>query len=110
VGYQMVGLTAVPLPLAATDEAEFKLLEDWLKSYKPDEIFSSADSADSAVHDATKGAKALINNKALRIIPNDQEKRMGMVKWTYSAFKELETPDWKEYATEQGKEMSNMKA
>lgn len=100
----------VPLPLAASDEDEFKLLEEWLNSYKPHEIFNSVDSSHSATRDATLGAKALITNKALRIIPNDQEKRMGMVDWTYRGFKELKTPDWKEYGIEQGKEISNMKA
>jgi xylulose-5-phosphate/fructose-6-phosphate phosphoketolase len=87
-------LTVVPLPLAATDDDEFALLGEWLESYKPHEIFDTdVTSAHPGAHDATLGAKALIDNKALRIILN-----------------ELKTPDWKKYGIEQGKEMSNMKA
>lgn len=100
----------VPLPLAAKDDEEFKILEEWLNSYKPHEIFHSANASDSAANDPTLGAQNLIDKKALRIIPNDREKRMGMVDWTYRGFKELKTPDWKEYGIEQGKEFSNMKA
>lgn len=104
-------LTSVPLPLAATDDDEFALLGEWLESYKPHEIFNTdVTSTHPGAHDATLGAKALIDNKALRIIPNDQERRMGMVDWTYRGLKELKTPDWKKYGIEQGKEMSNMKA
>jgi xylulose-5-phosphate/fructose-6-phosphate phosphoketolase len=84
---------------------------EWLNSYKPHEIFNTdISSAHSAAHDSTLGAKALIDNKALRIIPDDQQRRMGMVDWTYRGLKELKTPDWKKYGVEQGKELSNMKA
>lgn len=45
-----------------------------------------------------------------KILPKKDRLRMGQVKDTYDGFKPLETPDWREFLTPKGEEMSNMKA
>jgi xylulose-5-phosphate/fructose-6-phosphate phosphoketolase len=53
----------VPLPAAATDDEQFKLLEEWLKEYKPEELFDlKITSADSRAHDSTHKSEALIDS------------------------------------------------
>lgn len=70
----------VPLTSAATDDEEFRMLEDWLRSYKPHELFSiETSNASSGAHEPAKKALDLISEKALRIIPKTQQRRMGMV-------------------------------
>ncbi|WVR07520.1 hypothetical protein IAU60_004562 [Kwoniella sp. DSM 27419] len=89
--------SAVPLPAAAKDDKEFELLEQWLKSYGPDELFHTE-------------AAGIIDEVALRIIPQDQQKRMGMVDATYRGFQPLDTPDWKDFTHKLDEPVSNMKA
>lgn len=90
-------ILAVPLPAAATDPAEFDLLEEWLRSYKPEELFHP------------DGAR-ILDEKALRIIPKNHQFRLGQVKATYAGFTPLTSPDWKPFAHEKGTIVSNMKA
>lgn len=87
----------MPLPAAKTDDDEFNLLIKWLKSYKPDELFHPDN-------------ENIIDDTIKRIVPKNPKHRLGQVKATYAGFTELKTPDWKPFATEKGKEMSNMKA
>jgi xylulose-5-phosphate/fructose-6-phosphate phosphoketolase len=87
----------VPLPLAASDDNEFGLLEDWLQSYNPEELFHP-------------DSDNLIDNVATRIIPKNPSHRMGQVKATYAGFTPLVSPDWKPFAHDKGKVVSNMKA
>lgn len=73
------------------------MLIDWLKSYKPDELFHP----DKAV---------LFDEKVTRILPKATKCRMGMNKYAYDGFQPLKTPDWRKYLKEQGTEQSNMRA
>jgi xylulose-5-phosphate/fructose-6-phosphate phosphoketolase len=101
----------VPLPGAATDDTQFKLLKEWLASYKPEELFNRDLSSDaSAAHESHTAAKELIDERALRIIPKNQQKRMGMVDEAYRGFKKLEAPKWQDFGVERGEEISNMKS
>jgi xylulose-5-phosphate/fructose-6-phosphate phosphoketolase len=101
----------VPLPAAATDEGEFGLLTKWLESYNPKHLFNT-DVKNSSTQAHAMGATAdgVIDNKALRIIPKDQKRRMGMVDETYRGFIPLETPNWKDFSHPADKSVSNMKA
>nr|XP_018261529.1 phosphoketolase [Kwoniella dejecticola CBS 10117]OBR83687.1 phosphoketolase [Kwoniella dejecticola CBS 10117] len=90
----------VPLPEAAKNEKEFKLLQDWLKSYGPDELF----------HTQVESTSGIIDDVALRIIPKDQQRRMGMMDATYRGFQPLKAPDWKEFTHKIDEPVSNMKA
>ncbi|WVO23080.1 uncharacterized protein IAS62_004425 [Cryptococcus decagattii] len=87
----------VPLPKAGAEGEEFELLKKWLRSYGPEELFHIE-------------AKGIIDSKALRIIPKDQQRRMGMVNATYRGFIPLKTPEWKEYGHDVEEKVSNMKA
>jgi len=87
----------VPLPEAATDATEFDLLQEWLKSYKPEELFHP-------------DAEVLIDEKVTRIVPKNPNSRLGQVKATYAGYTQLSSPDWKPFAHEKGTVISNMKA
>jgi xylulose-5-phosphate/fructose-6-phosphate phosphoketolase len=101
----------VPLPSVVKSEDEFKLLVEWLESYHPKELFDTEVKSDQThTREAISKASGIIHESALRIIPKDMSRRMGMVEETYRGFKPLNTPDWKDFGTEQGEEMSNMKA
>lgn len=101
----------VPLPKAGDEGEEFELLKKWLHSYGPEELFHvEVDSNTSQAHEAVNKAKGIIDSRALRIIPKDQQRRMGMVNATYRGFIPLKTPEWKEYGHDMEEEVSNMKA
>jgi hypothetical protein len=54
-------------------------LVDWLKSYKPEELFNAeVDSDRREAHHQGRMADGIISEKALRIIPKNQKHRMGM--------------------------------
>lgn len=51
-----------------------------MHSYGPEELFHvEVDSNTSQAHEAVNKAEGIIDGKALRIIPKDQQRRMGMV-------------------------------
>ena len=83
----------VPLPAAATDDQQLKLLNQWLASYKPHELFKSDGSPNEIV---------------TSIIPEKPEMRMGQRRETYAGYIPLEVIDWKKYAVEAGSEASCM--
>ncbi|KAL1744164.1 XFP N-terminal domain-containing protein [Schizophyllum fasciatum] len=85
----------VPLPKAKTDQAQLTALNDWLRHYKPQELF-----------DAQTGVPV---PEVLSIIPTNDEKKMGMRKETYKAYQPLQTPKWQTLAVEKGGEESCMK-
>ncbi|GAO46483.1 phosphoketolase [Saitoella complicata NRRL Y-17804] len=84
----------VPLPTAKTDDEEFKLLDSWLKSYGPEELFNEDG---SPIQDA------------LQIVPDIHEMRMGQRKETYANWRALDVPDFKTRAVEKGEQTSPMK-
>jgi hypothetical protein len=76
---QLLILT-VPLPEVATDKKQFALLEEWLQSYKPNELFDTSLTSDASVaYNGASKASGLVSDVALRIIPTDHRRRMGMV-------------------------------
>ena len=83
----------VPLPAAGTDDTQLKLLNEWLSSYKHEELFNK----DGTVKDIVTS-----------ILPEDPELRIGQRKETYAGFTPLEVADWKKFAAERGTEASCM--
>ena len=83
----------VPLMDATKDPGELDQLQDWLKSYKPEELFTKEGSVVEAI---------------LRTIPNDDTKKLGQQLGTYDAHEPLNVPDWKKYALMKGKSASCM--
>lgn len=86
----------VPLPKAKTDKAQLDLLTEWLRHYEPQELF-----------DAQTGEPV---PEVLSIIPQSNEKKMGMRKETYRAYQPLTTPNWQIHSAEKGGEASCMQA
>ncbi|KAG5647371.1 hypothetical protein DXG03_000439 [Asterophora parasitica] len=84
----------VPLPEAKTDAEELGLLQKWLQSYHPKELFNKDGSPVDAILD---------------IIPDDG-KKLGLRKEAYDSYKPLNTPDWRKYTVNVGEQESCMKA
>ncbi|KAF8575549.1 D-xylulose 5-phosphate/D-fructose 6-phosphate phosphoketolase [Ramaria rubella] len=83
----------IPLPNAADDDEEFHLLNSWLTSYKPRELF---DKHGAPIPDI------------LSIIPKHDDKKMGQRHEAYADYKHLDVPDWKKFAVEKGSQQSCM--
>jgi xylulose-5-phosphate/fructose-6-phosphate phosphoketolase len=83
----------VPLPAAATDDAQLDLLNKWLSSYKPTELFNKDGSPKDIV---------------TQILPEKQDLRMGQRKETYMGYTPLKVPDWRTYCVPRGSEQSCM--
>jgi len=83
----------VPLPAAATDDEQLAMLNQWLDSYKPAELFNEDGSP-----------KEIVTS----IIPEDPNLRMGQKKETYAAHVPLKVPDWKHFGVTAGTEASCM--
>lgn len=76
------------------DDGELEQLQEWLSSYKPNEIFNKDGSP---------------NKTILDILPGKAENRLGQRKVTYDNHEPLKMPEWKPYAVEKGSEASCMK-
>ena len=64
----------------ALTAAQLEALNDWLKHYRPQELFDGETGA------PVKGV--------LSVVPEREEKRMGMRRETYDAYRPLKTPEW----------------
>ncbi|KAJ5507747.1 hypothetical protein N7527_009890 [Penicillium freii] len=84
----------VPLPKAKTDKEELDLLQGWLSSYKPEELFTS----NGDVIDEIKS-----------VIPTEDKKKLGQRIEVYNSYKPPKLPDWKPFCTEKGSHTSAMK-
>lgn len=69
-------------------------LQDWLSSYKPDELFQE----NGDVIDEVK-----------LIIPKEHSKRLGQRPEAYKGLEKVSVPDWKPFAVEKGSQESSMK-
>jgi xylulose-5-phosphate/fructose-6-phosphate phosphoketolase len=85
----------VPLPAAKTDSEELELLERWLESYVPRELFDAVGQPISEV---------------LGVVPDNDEKKLGMRAEAYKSYHPISTPDWTRYAVKYGHQASCMKA
>ncbi|KAK0188698.1 phosphoketolase [Armillaria mellea] len=85
----------VPLPNAKTSDEELAALQTWLKSYKPEELFTKEGSPIEEI---------------LSIVPIETEKRLGQKKESYKAYVPLDLPEWSDLGVKKGSEESCMKA
>ena len=83
----------VPLMAAKKDPGELEQLQEWLKSYKPEELFTDEGGVVEAI---------------LKIIPNNASKRIGQQLGTYDAHEPLNIPEWKKYTLKKGESASCM--
>ena len=77
----------MPLPNAKTDELERDMLQSWLRSYKPNELF---------------GLDGVPNSAILSVIPKEECKRLGMREEAYRAYTPLDVPDWRKFVVKKG--------
>lgn len=85
----------VPFPGAKTSAGELAGLQTWLKSYRPNELFT---------------AEGVPVPEVLSIIPQAAEKRLGQKAESYKAFQPLQVPEWSQFCVKQGTQESCMKA
>ena len=83
----------VPLPNAKKDATEREILQEWLRSYGPKELF---------------GSDGIPNSNILSIIPKEEGKRLGMREEAYKAYTPLEVPDWRKFGVAKGSSQSPM--
>lgn len=83
----------VPLPAAKKDDEELGILEKWLKSYKPEELFSEDYTPKQDVKD---------------VFPDDSL-RMGMRKETYGNYNPLSLAEWQDFSVKEQEDASPMK-
>ena len=84
----------VPIPDAGTDPEGLRILQTWLSSYKPGELFAD-------------DGKPI--NEILSIIPEDEGRRLGQIEEIYAGRESFIVPDWKQLAVKSGSEESCMK-
>ncbi|QSS60046.1 phosphoketolase [Histoplasma capsulatum] len=83
----------VPLPGVKKDKEELNVLNEWLSSYKPHELF-------------TEGGDVIDDIKA--IIPRNDLKKLGQRSDVYESYRTLKLRDWKGFHIEKGKQESSM--
>ncbi|KAI5989622.1 XFP N-terminal domain-containing protein [Pisolithus orientalis] len=91
----------IPLPDAKTDEGELKMLESWLSSYDPRQLFcigGDKDTLDGAPYP-----------DLLQIVPDNRDKRLGMRKEAYAAYQPLKVPVWTPFCVQKRSQASCMK-
>lgn len=81
----------VPLPAAKKSEEQLSLLNDWLSSYEPRELF-------------TEDGQPV--EEVLSIIPFRDDKKMGMRKEANANFRALDVPKWFEMGVQKGEQKS----
>ncbi|KAK0649233.1 XFP N-terminal domain-containing protein [Cercophora newfieldiana] len=82
----------VPLAKANSDDSQLKVLNEWLTSYKIDELVQNGKPVQSI----------------LDIMPRNDSKKLGQLKDTYNPYIALEKVDWKKFAVEKGADQSCM--
>lgn len=85
----------VPLPGAKSSDEELKALQEWLKSYRPEELFTP---------------DGVPVPEVLSIIPEAAEQRLGQKKEAFRTYAPLNVPEWEGFCAEQGTQESCMKA
>jgi len=82
----------VPLPKAGTSDNQLEALDEWLSSYK--------------INDLIQDGKP--TERVVRILPKEDERKLGQLKTTYDPYVPLKTVDWKEFTVDKGSENSCM--
>ncbi|KAJ7672138.1 phosphoketolase [Mycena polygramma] len=85
----------VPLPGAKTSAEELAELQAWLKSYHPEELFTS---------------DGVPVPEILSLVPQVAEKRLGQKKESFRSYTPLNVPEWEGFCSKQGTQDSCMKA
>ena len=82
----------VPLPKAGSDEKQLAALNDWLTSYNISELIDNGKPTETI----------------LRLLPKNDEKKLGQLKITYDPYAPLTETDWKQFGVDKGTDQSCM--
>lgn len=74
----------VPLPAAKTDDVQLLALQNWLRSYKPEELFDA---------EAGKPIQAILDT-----FPKEDNRKLGQVPESFTGNIKLDLPDWRTLA------------
>lgn len=85
----------MPLPKAKTDKEQLNLLQNWLSSYNPRELFTETGD---------------IVDEIKSVIPTSNEKKLGQRIEAYNSYITPKLPDWKVLCAQKGTEESAMKS
>lgn len=85
----------VPLPNCKADQEELTALQTWLRSYKPEELFTD---------------EGFPVKEILDIVPEAVEKRLGQKPESYKTYSPLVLPEWQALCAQKGEQESCMKA
>lgn len=85
----------VPLPNAKTSQEELSMLQKWLSSYKPHELFhmNSGSPVDAV----------------LSVVPQQDNLKLGQRKEAYASYESLHVPEWIGKGVNKGTQESCMK-
>lgn len=83
----------VPLPKVTSDETQLKALNDWLSSYKINELLKDGKPTE----------------KILNLLPRKEEKMLGQNKVAYDPYINLKAVDWLGFTVDKGTDQSCMK-
>lgn len=82
----------IPVPKASSDKGHLKILQDWLQSYDPERLLAEGRPAQSI----------------LKLIPENDSKRLGQLKSTYNPYKALDLPAWEPFTAKKDEQASSM--
>ncbi|KAK0714428.1 XFP N-terminal domain-containing protein [Apiosordaria backusii] len=83
----------VPLPKAGVEDGQLGELREWLESYRIGELIQDGRPTEEVT----------------RILPRENERRLGQNRLTYDPYVELKRVDWREFTVEKGTDQSCMK-
>ena len=83
----------IPVPLAKTDPSELQQLQEWLLSYKPQELFKE----DGDIIDEVKS-----------IMPKKDSRLLGQKKESYDCYQGLKPIDWRQFCVKKFSSASSM--
>ncbi|KAG9126059.1 hypothetical protein FRC07_005093, partial [Ceratobasidium sp. 392] len=92
----------VPLAAAMSDDTQLKILSDWLASYGVEELLVKGGHGDKP--------DEFVKGSVLRILPEQVDRRLGMIKESYAGYEPLNVPDFEAFGSDEPGEMSAMKA
>lgn len=86
----------VPLPDTRKDPKSLALLEAWLKSYEPEQIFDDQAGANHSI----------FRSDVVAALPKDEKRRVGFARDAYAGYSPLELGDWRVLGDERASEVS----
>ncbi|EFY90650.1 D-xylulose 5-phosphate/D-fructose 6-phosphate phosphoketolase [Metarhizium acridum CQMa 102] len=82
----------IPVAKAGQDKHHLQILQNWLQSYNVQELLADGQPAENL----------------LKVLPEEDSKKLGQLKASYDSYQRLDLPDWKPYAADKSDQASSM--